>query len=103
MKKVSKFYILLGIVALLVILFFAAGPFYIINEGEQAVVSRMGPIVATRTEAGIYIRIPFIDTVTRFPSKILSLNGDTERIPSGHNKPLENRRPGTVLPFIQDS
>ena len=61
MKKPSKFYILLGIVALLVILFFAAGPFYIINEGEQAVVSRLGSIVATRTEAGLYIRIPIID------------------------------------------
>ena len=86
MKKPSKFYILLGIVAVLVILFFAAGPFYIINEGEQAVVSRLGSIVATRTEAGLYIRIPIIDSVTRFPSKILSLNGDTERIPTKENQ-----------------
>lgn len=86
MKKVSKFYVLLGVVALLVILFFAAGPFYIINEGEQAVVSRLGSIVATRTDAGMYIRIPIVDVVTRFPSKILSLNGDTERIPTKENQ-----------------
>lgn len=87
MKKLSKkTYLVLGILLLAVILFFATGPFYIINEGNQAVVIRFGKIVSSHTEAGLYMKIPFIDTVTTYPSKILSLDGDDARIPTKENQ-----------------
>lgn len=87
MKKLSKkTYLVLGIILLAVILFFATGPFYIINEGNQAVVIRFGKIVSSHTEAGLYMKIPFIDTVTTYPSKILSLDGDDARIPTKENQ-----------------
>ncbi len=86
MKKNTKAYFSIAMVALLIILFLMAGPFYIINEGEQAVVTRFGSITASRTTAGLYIRVPFIDTVTKYPSKILSLNGDDTRIPTKENQ-----------------
>ncbi|MBQ2552877.1 MAG: protease modulator HflC [Treponema sp.] len=82
MKKAVKTYIILGVIVLLAALFLAAGPFYIVNEGEQVVVTRFGSISASHTDAGIYVRVPFIDTVTKYPAKILSLNGDDERIPT---------------------
>ena len=87
MKKLSKkTYLVLGIILLAVILFFATGPFYIINEGNQSVVIRFGKIVSSHTEAGLYMKIPFIDTVTTYPSKILSLDGDDARIPTKENQ-----------------
>ncbi|MCH5294471.1 MAG: protease modulator HflC [Treponema sp.] len=86
MKKKTKIYIRLGTVALIIILFLSAGPFYIVNEGNQAVVTRFGQIVATRTEAGLYMRIPFIDVITTYPRRILSLDGDPTRIPTKENQ-----------------
>ncbi len=86
MKKTAKAYLTIAIVAIVAILFLSAGPFYIVNEGEQAVVTRFGSITASRTSAGIYIRIPFIDSVTKYSSKILSLNGDDARIPTKENQ-----------------
>lgn len=86
MKKNTKGYIAIGAIILAVVLFLAAGPFYIVNEGEQAVVTRFGSIAASRTTAGFYIRVPFIDTVIKYPSKILSLNGDDARIPTKENQ-----------------
>ncbi len=76
---------LAGIAALFFI-FMLMGPFYIINEGEQAVLTRFGGIVATRTEAGLYIKLPFIDRVTTYPKLILSVDGDAQRIPTKENQ-----------------
>ncbi len=86
MKKTTKAYVTLGALVLALILFLAAGPFYIVNEGNQAVVIRFGQIVATRTTAGLYMRIPFIDTITTYPARILSLDGDNARIPTKENQ-----------------
>lgn len=87
MKKLKKkTYITLAIILVAIILFFAAGPFYIINEGNQAVVIRFGKIVSSHTQAGLYMKIPFIDSVTTYPSKILSLDGDDARIPTKENQ-----------------
>ncbi len=73
-------------IAALCIIFVLMGPFYIINEGEQAVITRFGGIVATRTEAGLYLKLPFIDRVTTYPKLILSVDGDAQRIPTKENQ-----------------
>ena len=85
MKK-NKLYITLGVIAAIIVILLAAGPLYIINEGEQAVVTRFGQIVTSHTHAGLYIRVPFIDIVTTYPSRILSLDGDDARIPTKENQ-----------------
>ncbi|AEE16462.1 protease modulator HflC [Treponema brennaborense] len=83
MKKV---WITLGVVAALLIVFLMMGPFYIVNEGYQTVVTRFGEIVSTRTKAGLYMRVPVIDIVTTYPKLILSLDGDSQRIPTKENQ-----------------
>ena len=85
-KGKKNFYITLLLILVCAIAFFAAGPFYIIEEGTQAVVTRFGQFVATRTESGLYLRIPFIDAVTYYPRKTLSLDGDNARIPTKENQ-----------------
>lgn len=89
MKKLTamkKLLITLAIIIVAFIIFMMMGPFYIVNEGNQAVITRFGEIVNTRTEAGLYIRVPFIDTVTTYPKLILSLDGDAQRIPTKENQ-----------------
>ena len=76
---------LIVIVALLV-LFLMMGPFYIIDEGSQAVVTRFGKIVDSHTDAGLYFKMPFVDQVTLYPKRILSLDGEAYRIPTKENQ-----------------
>ncbi|MDR3311887.1 MAG: protease modulator HflC, partial [Spirochaetaceae bacterium] len=64
----------------------AVGPFYIINEGTQAVVTRFGAIVDIRTQAGIYFKVPFVDRITTYSKRILSLDGDPKPAPTKENQ-----------------
>ena len=74
------------VVAVLVVIFVALGPFYILMEGEQAVVTRFGAIVATSQDAGLKFKMPVIDTVVKYPKKILSWDGDAQRLPTAENQ-----------------
>ena len=70
------------IVAVIIIGFFVAGPFYIINEGEQAVIVQMGRIVRVVTNAGLYLKVPFIDEVVRYPKRIMAWDGEARSMPT---------------------
>ena len=79
MKKSAKPFI----IAIAVILgFFIAGPFYVINEGEQAVVIQLGRLVREVKDAGLYAKVPFIDEVKRYPKKIMSWDADARIMPT---------------------
>ena len=79
MKKPFKFLIISTVI---IIGIFAVGPFYVITEGEQAVVVQMGRITRVVTEAGLYLKIPFIEEVVRYPKRIMSWNGEQRSIPT---------------------
>ncbi len=74
------------IVLVIVIILFAAGPFFVLNEGEQSVITRFGAITDSVTDAGIKFKVPFVDTVVKYPKKILSWDGDAQRIPTAENQ-----------------
>ncbi|MDR0409279.1 MAG: protease modulator HflC [Spirochaetaceae bacterium] len=59
-----------------------AGPFYVIDEGEQAVVVEMGRLVDVVTDAGLHIKIPFIDNVVRYPKRIMAWEGEQKSMPT---------------------
>ncbi|MBO4532700.1 MAG: protease modulator HflC [Treponema sp.] len=71
---------------ILLVLFLAAGPLYIVNEGTQVVVTRFSKIVASHTDAGLHFKVPFLDHVIEYPKLILSLDGDEQRIPTKENQ-----------------
>jgi modulator of FtsH protease HflC len=74
--------------ALLVILVavFIAGPFFILNEGEQAVVVRFGKIVKVHTDAGLKFKSPFVDEIHTFPKRLMSWDGEKQSIPTKENQ-----------------
>ena len=74
------------IIVVLVIILFILGPFYLLNEGEQAVITRFGAIVNTQTEAGLKFKVPFVDNVVKYSKKVLSWDGDSQRIPTKENQ-----------------
>ena len=85
-KALKKFLTWLTVILLLFIVFLFMGPFYIVDEGNQVVVTRFGSIVNTHTDAGLHIKVPFLDKVTSYPKLVLSLDGDAQRIPTKENQ-----------------
>ncbi len=70
------------IIIALIVLFMVANPLFIVNEGETAVITRFGQIIKTEETTGLKLKIPFIDTITRYSKKILSWDGDPRRVPT---------------------
>ena len=57
--------------------------FFIINEFEQAIVLQFGkPMGDSKTEAGIYFKLPFLQNVIKFEKRILEWDGDPTEIPT---------------------
>ena len=76
----------LVVLLIIVVVFVLLGPFYIVEQGEQAVVTRFGKIVTTNTEPGLKFKIPVIDNVVKYSKKILSWDGDAQRVPTAENQ-----------------
>ncbi len=69
--------LLLGVVLSLV------GAFYVLQEGQQAVILQFGrPVGTPVTEAGLHFKIPFIQEVRRFDKRLLIWDGDPNQIPT---------------------
>jgi membrane protease subunit HflC len=73
MKKLLGFVI---VIAVIVIAILVMGPFYIVDEGELAVIVQMGRLTGVITEAGLHVKVPFIDEVIRYPKRILAWDGE---------------------------
>ena len=82
----NKAIVTLVVVAIFVIIFVALGPFFILEEGEQAVVTRFGALINTHTNAGLKFKLPIVDTVVKYPKRILSWDGDATRVPTSENQ-----------------
>jgi len=76
--------IVVGFIILIGILI--AGPLYVINEGEQAVVVQLGRITSVVTDAGLKVKVPFIDEVVRYPKKIMAWDGEARIVPTAERQ-----------------
>ncbi len=81
-----KLIIILVVVVVAILLFLALGPLYTIEEGRQAVIVRFGRIVEVKTKAGLKVKLPLVDKVKRYPKKILSWDGEAQRLPTEENQ-----------------
>jgi membrane protease subunit HflC len=58
-------------------------PFYIVPEGRQAVITRFGePVGGVVSKTGLHLRLPFIEEVHLFETRILEWDGDANQIPT---------------------
>ncbi len=83
MKKTIIILLIIGAALLIVTLL---GPYYIVVEGEQAVVVQFGRIVRTETTAGLKYKVPFVESVVKYSKKVQSWDGDAQRIPTSENQ-----------------
>ena len=82
----KKTLIIVAAIAVIIAGIFIAGPFFILNEGEEAVVVRFGKIMKVYQDAGLKFRSPFVDDVIKYPKKLLSWDGEKQRIPTKENQ-----------------
>jgi membrane protease subunit HflC len=72
----KKFLISIVVLFTALLIFLILGPFFVIDEGEQAVIVQMGKLTRVITEAGFHAKVPFIDSVIRYPKRIMALDGE---------------------------
>jgi len=74
--------IIIGFVILVAVIA-ASGVMYTVDETQQVVVTQFGePKGDAITEAGLYFKIPFIQTANYFEKRILRWDGDPNQIPT---------------------
>ena len=81
MKRSLTFSLFFIVLAVLLILL--GNPFYIVKEGTQAVITRFGePVSGAITATGIHMKLPFVEDVNRFETRLLEWDGDPNQIPT---------------------
>jgi membrane protease subunit HflC len=83
MKKIVTTLVVVFVIFIGIIV---AGPFYVINEGEQAVIVQLGQLRDVTTNAGLYLKVPFIDEIYRYPKKIMSWDGEARIVPTAERQ-----------------
>lgn len=81
-----KTVIILVIIGVALIIISLLGPYYILTEGEQAVVVQFGRIVRVDTQAGLKYKVPFVENVVKYSKKVQSWDGNAQRIPTSENQ-----------------
>ena len=80
MNKVLRTLLIIVVATLIVTVM---NGFYILPEGQQAVITQFGrPIGEPITEAGLHFKTPFIQDATFFEKRILIWDGDPNQIPT---------------------
>ena len=83
MRKTVITLVIIGAALLVIALL---GPYYILTEGEQAVIVQFGKIVRVDVQAGVHYKAPFVENVVKFSKKVQSWDGDAQRIPTSENQ-----------------
>ncbi len=79
---------ILTIIIILVVLaaIFARGSLYVVQEGQQAVITQFGKPVNVVTDPGLNFKTPFIQTVNRLEKRLLPWDGDPENMQTRDKK-----------------
>ena len=67
----------------IVIVFVLYSGIYTLEEGLQAIVVQFGrPVGEPVTEAGLHMKLPFVQEVRRFEKRLLVWDGDPNQVPT---------------------
>ena len=69
MKKTLK--IAIPVFLLIVLIAVVSQTFYVVKENEYGCTVRFSKIIDTKSEPGLYFKVPFVDTVKTFPKTML--------------------------------
>ena len=72
--------------SLLVLIIIITSATFIVDEREVAIKFRLGEIVQTYQEPGIYLMIPFINNVKKYDSRLLTMDSKPEQFLTSEKK-----------------
>ena len=84
MKKSNIFISAFG----LILVIFLSQSFYVVSEIQRAVLLRFGEIIEFDVQPGLHFKIPIINTVKKFDSRILTLDAAPQRYLTSEKKAL---------------
>lgn len=85
----SRRYWLAGLAVVAAALFLIVSSFYVVGEGEQALLVRLGAPVRVDAKPGLYVKAPFIDSVFVYDVRLMMLEPPPEQMILGDQKRLE--------------
>ncbi len=62
------------------------GSFYVVNEGQAAIVLNLGRVARTNTDAGLYFKVPLVESVRVFDRRLQVLDAAPERYLTSERK-----------------
>ena len=65
-----------------------ASPLFIVDVTQTAIVVQLGKPVRNVTEAGLYMKVPFIEEVTYFDKRLLDYDSDAQDVITQDKKTL---------------
>jgi membrane protease subunit HflC len=75
------------IVALIIVAVLAALSLFVVDQRQNAIVFRLGEIVDVKKEPGLYLKVPILDNVRYFDTRILTLDtAEPERFITSEKK-----------------
>jgi membrane protease subunit HflC len=73
---------LIVMILILLVVAYLNAPLFVVEEGEQALVTQFGKPVSDVLGPGLHWKIPFVQTVHRFEKRILKWDVDPNQIPT---------------------
>ena len=84
LRSIVAIFIAIFIIAIIA---FTTGAIYIVNEGQQVVITQFGrPVGESVTSAGLHFKLPFIQEAHYFEKRLLDWDGDPNQIPTKDKK-----------------
>jgi prohibitin 2 len=80
MSKELKIGISIGVCLIGIMLIYALTPFYILEPGYTAIHLRLGKIISSNKESGLYFKIPFVDSIVTVNNRIVKSVIETEAL-----------------------
>ena len=76
------------LIGLMVLLAIVSNSLYVVNERERAVLLKFGEVVSTDIEPGLHFKIPVMNDVRRFESRLITLDSSPQRYLTAEKKAL---------------
>lgn len=86
MSDKIKIYVIASVVA---VLFIMANSFYIVDQAQQAIVLQFGEPVRLLKEPGLKVKIPFIQNVVLYDTRLLNLDPPAQEVVLNDKKRLD--------------
>jgi membrane protease subunit HflC len=78
-----------GWVALLLLLWLVASTLYVLSEGQKALIVRLGAPIAVDVHPGLKLKVPFVDTVVYYDTRLQNLAPPPEEVILGDEKRVQ--------------